>query len=225
VGPGPLIPPGVAGFEAENAVAGVPAVSGVAGPVADAVAVMVAEPDVLFAVGLDVSQHGPAFGALASVPDVAEPQASVDIAPPFHVSAPVSVVAVEVDSPGRPRFAAFPNVDYRASPSSCSEVVGEESVRSSTGVRANHGLCRILSNPGLRHNRNAEHCYNRPRPGRNNVSDTTGLPMDATTSRSRRTCLHRFRERRTHPPHQASRSLPEVPQMEWVEVAAEELQC
>ena len=52
-----------------------------------------------------------AFVALASVADVAEPQASVDIAVAFAVLAPVSEVGVEVDSPGHPRFSAFPNID------------------------------------------------------------------------------------------------------------------
>jgi len=55
---------------------------------------------------------------------VSEPQASVDIAVAFVVLVPVSVVVVEVDSSGRPRFLAFPNVDYFASPSSSVEVVG-----------------------------------------------------------------------------------------------------
>ena len=77
------------------------------------------------------------FVALESVADVAEPQASVDIAflspadaaepqvsagivLAFHVSVPVSVSAVEADSPGRPRSYAYPNIDYYSSfASSC----------------------------------------------------------------------------------------------------------
>ena len=54
----------------------------------------------------------------------AEPQASVDIALAFDVLIPVSVVAVEVDSSGCPKFLAFPNVDYYASSSSSVEVLG-----------------------------------------------------------------------------------------------------
>jgi hypothetical protein len=54
----------------------------------------------------------------------AEPQASVDIAVAFVVLIPVSVVVVEVGSSGRPKFLAFPNVDYFASSSSSVEVVG-----------------------------------------------------------------------------------------------------
>ena len=53
----------------------------------------------------------------------AEPQASADIAVAFAVLVPVSVVAAEVDSSGRPRFLAFPNVDHYASSSSSVEVV------------------------------------------------------------------------------------------------------
>jgi hypothetical protein len=55
---------------------------------------------------------------------VSEPQVSVDIAVAFVFLVPVSVVAVEVDSSGRPKFPAFPNVDYFASSSSSVEVVG-----------------------------------------------------------------------------------------------------
>jgi len=72
------------------------------------VAVLDVEPEVVSVVYLDVS----------------EPQASADIAVASVVLVPVSVVVVEVDSSGRPRFLAFPNVDYYASSSSSFEVVG-----------------------------------------------------------------------------------------------------
>ena len=111
---------------------------------------------------------------------VSGPQASADIAVAFVVLVPVSVVVVEVDSPGRPKFLAFPNVDYYASSSSSVEVVGQESVHSSIGARANYGLCSILSNLGLHQNKILEHCYNNPSPGHNNASDTNDLPIDAT---------------------------------------------
>jgi hypothetical protein len=55
---------------------------------------------------------------------VSEPQASVDTAVAFVALIPVSVVVGEVDSPGRPRFLAFPSVDHFASSSSSVEVVG-----------------------------------------------------------------------------------------------------
>ncbi len=56
--------------------------------------------------------------------DVAEPQASVDIAVAFVVLVPVSVVAVEVDSSGRPKFFVFPNICSFPNCSSSVEVVG-----------------------------------------------------------------------------------------------------
>jgi hypothetical protein len=88
------------------------------------VVVLVVEPEVVFDVDLEVSEPGVVLVAVVSVADVAEPQASVDIAVAFDVLAPVSVVVVEVDSSGRPKFLAFPNVDHFASSSSSVEVVG-----------------------------------------------------------------------------------------------------
>jgi hypothetical protein len=96
---GVVISPGVAGPEVENAFVGVAAVS-------------------------EVSEPGVVFVALLSIADVAEPQASVDTALAFDVLVPVFVVAVEVDISGRPRFLAFPNVDYYSRSSSSVEVVG-----------------------------------------------------------------------------------------------------
>src|SRR4030042_4996870 len=140
--------------------------------------------------------------ALESVADVAEPQASVDIALAFDVLVPVSVVAVEVYSSGRPRFFAFPNIDYHASSSSSVDVVGQESVYSSTGVRTNYVLCSILSNLDLHQNKNLEQRYNNPSPGYSNVSDTNVLPTDATTHHSRRRCPRLRQGRRTHRSYQ-----------------------
>src|SRR4030043_565498 len=88
------------------------------------VVVLAAEPEVASVVDLEVSEPGVVFVAVVSVADVAEPQASVDIAVAFDVLVPVSVVLVEVDSSGRPKFLAFPNVDHFASSSSSVEVVG-----------------------------------------------------------------------------------------------------
>jgi hypothetical protein len=159
-----------------------------------------------------VSEPGVVFVAV-SVADVAEPQASADIAVAFAVLVPVSVVVVEVDSPGHPTFLAFPNVDYYARSASSVEVAGDESVHSSTGGRSNYGLCSILSNPGLHQNKNLEHWYNNPSPGYNYVIDTNDLPMDATTSHSRKTGLHLSEEQRKHWAHQASLSHPVVQQI------------
>ena len=90
---------------------------------------MAAEPQV-FALASAAAELSPGVVVLVSEPgvvfvaDVAEPQASVDIAVVFVVLVPVSVVVVEVDSSGRPKFLAFPNVDYFASLSSSVEAVG-----------------------------------------------------------------------------------------------------
>jgi hypothetical protein len=88
-----------------------PEVVSVAAELSPEVVVLVVEPEVVFVVDLEVVS-------------VAEPQASVDIAVAFDVLVPVSVVVVEVDSSGRPKFLAFPNVDHFASSSSSVEVVG-----------------------------------------------------------------------------------------------------
>ena len=56
---------------------------------------------------------------------------------------------VEVDSSGRPKSLAVPNVDHYASSASSVEVVGKESVRSSTHARTNYGLGSIPSTLGL----------------------------------------------------------------------------
>jgi len=136
--------------------------------------------------------------AVVSVAHVAEPQASVDTAVAFHVSVPVFVVVVEVYSSGRPKFLAFPNVDPFANCPSSVEVVGEESVHSSTDARTNYDLCSILSNLGLHQNKNLEHCYNNPSPGYNNVSDTNDLPKSATTNHSRNRSLHQCQGQRRH---------------------------
>jgi len=79
------------------------------------------EPGVLLVAVVSVAV---VFVAVLSVADVAESQASVDIAVAFDALVPVSVVVVDVDSSGRPRSLAFPNVDHYASSSSSVEVVG-----------------------------------------------------------------------------------------------------
>jgi hypothetical protein len=151
------------------------------------------------------------------VVDVAGPQASDDIPVPFAVLVPVSVVVVEVDSSGRPKFLAFSNVDRYASYSSSVEGVGEGFVHSSTGAHTNYGLCSILSNLGLHQNRNLGHYDNNPNPGHNNGSDTNDLPMDATTNHSRKICLHHlYQEQRRHRPYQASLRQLVVRQIRWV---------
>ena len=164
----------------------------------------------------EIAEPGVVSVALVSVADVVEPQASVHIAVAFAALIPVSVVAVVVDSPGCPRFFAFPNSGYYSSSSSSVEVVDEESVHSPTGARTNYGFCSVLSNQGLHQNKNVEHCHNNPTPAYNNVSDTNGLPINATTSHSRKTCPHLCQEQRRHRSYQASLLLQEVPEIRWV---------
>jgi hypothetical protein len=163
--------------------AGPEVVSVVAGPAVFALVLAHAEP---FPEVLALAAEPEA----ASVAGVAEPLAAVDIAVAFVVLVPVAGVVVGVDSPERPKFFAFPNVDHYASSSSSVEVGGKESVHSSTGARTNYGLCSILANPGLHHNRNLELGHNNPSPGYNNVSGTNDLPKDATTNHSRKRGLH-----------------------------------
>ena len=81
-------------------------------------------PEVVSVVDFEVSEPGVGFVAVVSVAYVAEPQASVDIAVAFAVLVPVSVVVVEVDSSGRPKFFAFPNICSFPNCSSSVEVVG-----------------------------------------------------------------------------------------------------
>ncbi len=97
---------------------------------------MAAEPGVVFVVDLEVAEPEVVFAVAELSPEVvvvavepgvvfvSEPQASVDIAVAFVVLVPVSVVVVEVDSSGRPKCLAFPNVGHFANPSSSVEVVG-----------------------------------------------------------------------------------------------------
>jgi hypothetical protein len=204
-----VLPPLLQVFlEAESVVVAEPEVFALvfaAAELSPEVVVLVVEPEVVFVLDLEVFEPAVVFVAVVSIADVAEPQAAVDIAAAFVVLVPVSVAVVDVDSSGRPKFLAFPNVDHYASSSSSVEVVGEESVHSSTGARTNYGLCSILSNLGLHQNKNLEHCYNNPNPGHNNVSDTSDLPIDATTSHSRKTDLPLYLGQRKHRPYQASR--------------------
>jgi len=126
-------------------------------------------------------------------------------------------VAVEVDSSERPTFPVFANADHFSNAASSDEVVREESVYSSTGVHTNYGPCNILSNPGLHYNRNLEYHYNNPSPGYNTESDTNDLPMNATTSHSRKTSLLLCQEQRKHRLYLEALPHPEVRQMESAE--------
>ena len=101
-----------------------------------------------------VAEHAVVSVALASVAGVAERQASVDIAPVFDVSVPVSVLQVEAYNLGCPTFPVVPSTGYYASSSNSVEVAGLKYVHSSTGAHANHGLCNTFSSPDLCQNKN-----------------------------------------------------------------------
>ena len=70
------------------------------------------------------------------------------------------------------------------------QILDDESVDSSTGDRSNYDFCNILSTPDLLGYKTSECFYSNPIRGRNTVSDTNDLPMDATTNHSRRRGLH-----------------------------------
>jgi len=152
-----------------------------------------------------VVEPGVVFVAVVSVPDVSEPRACGSIPAVADGLIPVSVaVLVDLDSAQRPKFFDFPNVHYHASSSSSDEVVGQKSVHNSIDVHANDDLCSVLSNLGLHQNRISEHRYNNSNLGYDNVSDTNDLPMDATTSPSRKTDLHLCLEQDKHRPYQVA---------------------
>jgi hypothetical protein len=177
------------------------------------IVVLAAVPEVVSVVELEVSEPGVVFVAVVSVADVAGPQASVDTPVVFDVLLPVSVAVVGVDSSGRPKFLAFPNVGHYAISSSSVEVGGEECSHSSTGGHTNHDACSILSSLGLHQNKNLEHGCNKPIPGHSNASDTNHPPMDATTNHSRKTNPALYQEQRKHRVYQGSQLLQEAQEM------------
>lgn len=136
---------------------------------------------------------------VVAVVSVSDPLVFVDIAVAFVALVPVSVVAAGVDSYEHPKFPAFPSIDYAANSSSSFEVLGEESVHSSTDARANYELCSNLSIQDPHQNKNLGNPYNNASRGHNNAIDTSGHPMGATTNRSRRKGLYRYRDQHRHP--------------------------
>jgi hypothetical protein len=116
----------------------------------------------------------------------------------FAVSIPVSVAVEGVDIFRRSIFFLFPNIDYHASFSNFVEHVDKESAGSPTDAHANYDLCSIFSNLGLYHNKNMGYIYNKSNPDHNNVSDTSALPIDATTNHPRKRCLHQCQVPRRH---------------------------
>jgi len=190
-----------------------------AGELSPEVVVLAAEPEVVSAVDLEVSEPGAAFVAPFSIVHVSGRQVSVHIHTAFAVSIPVSVLVEGVDIFRRSIFFLFPNIDYSSSLSSFVEDLDKESVDSPTDAHANYDLCRIVSNQSLYHNKNMGYIYNKSNPDHNNVSGTSALPIDATTNHSRKRCLHQCQAQRRHT-SQVSLSPLVVLEIRWA--AAEE---
>jgi hypothetical protein len=186
------------------------------------VVVLVAEPEVVFALAPEVSEPGVVSVAVVSIVHVSGRQVSVHIHTVFAVSIPVSVLVEGVDIFRRSIFFLFPNIDCYASLSNFVEDVDKESVGSPTDAHANYDLCRILSNQSLHHNKNMGYICNESNPDHNNVSDTSALPIGATTNHPRKRGLPQcqVQRRRTY---QVSRSPLVGLEIGWV--AEEECQC
>ncbi len=89
-----------------------------------AVDLVVPEPQAVVAADLEAAERGVVFVPVQSLAWISGPRASVDIAVAFAALVPASVVAAEADSPGHPRFFAFPNIGPHSSSSSSVELVG-----------------------------------------------------------------------------------------------------
>ncbi len=137
--------------------------------------------------------------------DIAGPQAFPRIAFAFVRAAPASLAVVAVDSSERPRFFLFPSNDSDAISPSCAATGGMGFVHSATDARTRCGPGSIVASPGLRHNKNWEHFHNKPSLHHNDVSGTSDLPMDATTSHPRKTIPPLYEGRHKHLPYPATR--------------------
>jgi len=217
-------------LEAESVVAAEPGALALVFAVAEVspeVVVLAAEPGALalvFAVVevspevvVSAAEPGVAFVAPFSIVHVSGRQVSVHIQPVFVVSIPVSVVVEGADIFRRSIFCLFPNIDYYTSFSSFAEGVDKESAGSPTDAHANYDLCSILSSQSLYHNRNKGYIYNKSNPDHNNVSDTSALPIDATTNHPRKRYLHQCQVQRRHT-YQVSRSPLVVREIRWAAV-------
>jgi hypothetical protein len=169
--------------------------------VAESVYTAFAELHTFAAPALVVPSEFPAFAefvsvvsAPAAVVDAAEHQVSEDTAfdvdPLFHISA----VVFGVYNYGHPMFYSFSNIDCCASLSNYVEVFDGVSAHSPSSVHTICVLRNIFSSPDPHQNKTmGRHCK-KPIPDHSNANGTTCLPMDATTSRSRKRCLHLFPE-------------------------------
>jgi hypothetical protein len=171
-----------------------------------------------------VVEPGVVVVAPFSIVHVSGRRVSVHIHTVSAVSIPVSVAVEGIDIFRRSIFFLFPNIDCYSSFSSFFEDVDKESVGSPTDAHANYDLCRILSNQSLYHNKNMGYIYNKPNPDHNNVNDTSALPIDATTNRPRRRCLHQCQVQRRHT-YQVSLSPLVVRQIRWAAAKEYQYQC
>jgi hypothetical protein len=205
---------------AEPAVAEVSALVSEEPELSPEVAVVAAESAAVSVAGIAVAEL---FAAAELSPevvvavDIAGTRAFDDTAPVSNFSDPVSDAEGGVDNPRRPRFFAVANSHCCAKCSSSVEVVGQEFDHSPTGTRANSVPCNIVANSDPHRDRTLEHGYSNPSPGCSSVSDTSDLPTNATTNRSRRTGLWPGQEPRRHRPCRASLSPREVPRRQWAE--------
>ncbi len=85
--------------------------------------VVIVDHKAVFVAEHEVAELGFVVFVVASVPDVSELQASVDILVVFAFLVLASVDAIEVHKPEPPKFFAVPSVGHYASSSSCAEVL------------------------------------------------------------------------------------------------------
>lgn len=109
--------------------------------------------------------------------------------------------------PGPPKSFVFPNIDQHAIPSSSDEVDAPEFAHNAIDVHANGDHDRIPSILGQHQNKILEHSHNKPNPYYSTVNDTNDLPIDATTSHSRKIDQHLYQEPHKHHLCQEARPL------------------
>jgi len=146
-----------------------------------------------------------------ALPVFPEGVAAVAVAEPLEKAVGV---AVGVSSPGHPNYFASPNVGFFASCSSFGEPAVAVFAGSSMDVRPSDAVCSRFSS------RRGPLCKKRERfdsgssLSRNSASDTSDLPMDATTTPRRKRCPHWRQGRRRHR-YRVSRLTLAVRQIPW----------
>ena len=123
-----------------------------------------------------------------------------------------AVIAYGVAIPGHPKSAASPSACSVPSPSSFVEFVGVEFVGSSTDALSNDGPGSHSSNLVVSFYKRTGPFDSRPNLRYSLVSDTSGLPKDATTTHCRKRCPRLRQGRRRHT-SQAALLIPAVRQI------------